>query len=39
MKLKIERLMQTLIGALETQTLDGHLWIVEEGRGRIYQPS
>ena len=35
----IERLMRTLIGALQTQTLDGHLWIVEESRVRIYQPS
>ena len=31
--------MQTITGALQTQTLDGQLWIVEEGRIRIYQPS
>ena len=35
----LQRLMQTLIGALRTQTLDGHLWIVEEGRVRIFQPA
>jgi predicted nuclease of predicted toxin-antitoxin system len=28
----------TLIGALETQTLAGNLWIVEIGRVRIYLP-
>ncbi len=34
----IERLVLTLIGALQTQSLNGHLWIVEEGRIRIFQP-
>lgn len=35
----IERLVKTLIAALRTQVLDGHLWIVEEGRVRVFQPA
>ena len=30
--------MLTLAGALETETLDGNLWIVEIGRIRVYLP-
>jgi len=35
----LNRLLQTLLGAMLTQPLDGHLWIVEEGRVRVYEPS
>lgn len=34
----LHRLLQTLIGALLTQPLEGHLWIVEEGRVRVFDP-
>ena len=32
----IDRLVQTLIGALAEEPFDGRLWIVEEGRVRIH---
>jgi len=35
----LNRLLQTLLGAMLTQPLDGHLWIVEEGRVRVYEPT
>lgn len=35
----LHRLLQTLIGAMQTQPLDGHLWIVEEGHVRVFDPS
>lgn len=35
----LHRLVATLIGALKTQPLDGHLWIVEEGRIRVFEPT
>jgi hypothetical protein len=35
----MNRLLQTLMGAMLTPTLSGHLWIVEEGRVRVYDPS
>lgn len=35
----MNRLLQTLMGAMLTQPLSGHLWIVEEGRVRVYDPS
>jgi len=31
--------LQTLIGALKTQPIEGQLWIVEEGRVRVFDPS
>lgn len=31
--------IQTLATAVETQSIDGQLWIVELGRVRIYQPN
>jgi predicted nuclease of predicted toxin-antitoxin system len=34
----IEKLVRTLISAMETQDIEGKLWIVEEGRLRIFQP-
>jgi len=34
----LHRLLATLIGALKTQPFEGSLWIVEEGRIRIYEP-
>ena len=33
----LSELLQTLIGALEREQLDGCLWIIEIGRLRIYQ--
>lgn len=33
----LSELMQTLVGALEREQLDGRLWIVEIGRLRIHQ--
>jgi hypothetical protein len=33
----IERLLRTLIAALERDLVEGKLWIVEDGRIRIYQ--
>lgn len=38
-QMALERLLQTLIGAMQSQPLDGHLWIVEEGRVRVFEPS
>jgi hypothetical protein len=35
----LHRLLQTLIGPMQTQPLDDHLWIVEEGRVRVFDPS
>jgi len=35
----LHRLLQTLMGALKTQPIDGHWWIVEEGRVRVFDPS
>jgi len=35
----LHRLLQTLIGALKTQPIEGQLWIVEEGRVRVFDPS
>lgn len=34
----LHRLLATFAGALETQPFEGALWIVEEGRIRIYEP-
>jgi len=34
----LNRLPATLIGALETQPFTGQLWIVEEGRVRVFDP-
>lgn len=34
----IHRLLATLIGALKTQPFEGFLWIVEEGRVRVFEP-
>lgn len=34
----LERLIQTLIVALRMHSLEGHLWVVEESRVRIFQP-
>lgn len=31
----LDRLVQTLVHALETEPLEGRLWIVEEGRFRV----
>lgn len=33
----LNELLQTLVGALEREQLDGRLWIIEIGRLRIYQ--
>ena len=33
----LDDLLHTLVGALQRERLDGHLWIVEVGRVRIYQ--
>lgn len=35
----LHRLLATLVGALNTQSFEGHLWIVEEGRVRVFEPS
>jgi predicted nuclease of predicted toxin-antitoxin system len=32
------RLLGTLIGALKTQPFEGSLWIVEDGRVRVFEP-
>jgi predicted nuclease of predicted toxin-antitoxin system len=34
----LHRLLSTLIGALKTQPFEGSLWIVEEGRVRVFEP-
>ncbi|MEO5715241.1 MAG: DUF5615 family PIN-like protein [Luteolibacter sp.] len=34
----LNRLLATLIGALKTQPFMGSLWIVEEGRVRVFEP-
>ena len=34
----LHRLLATLIGALKTQPFAGSLWIVEEGRVRVFEP-
>ena len=34
----LNRLLATFIGALKTQPLEGQLWIVEEGRIRVFEP-
>jgi predicted nuclease of predicted toxin-antitoxin system len=34
----LHRLLTTLIGALKTQVFEGALWIVEEGRVRVFDP-
>lgn len=34
----LHRLLTTLIGALKTQPFVGSLWIVEEGRVRVFEP-
>lgn len=34
----LDRLVETLIRALKDEPLDGRLWIVEDGRIRVYQP-
>lgn len=35
----LDRLIASLIGALKTLPLDGQLWIVEEGRIGVFEPS
>jgi predicted nuclease of predicted toxin-antitoxin system len=34
----LHRLLATLLGALKTQPFEGSLWIVEEGRVRVFEP-
>ena len=34
----LHRLLATLVGALKTQPFEGALWIVEEGRVRVFEP-
>lgn len=34
----LHRLLATLVRALETQPFEGALWIVEEGRVRVFEP-
>lgn len=34
----LHRLLATLIGALKSQPFEGSLWIVEEGRVRVFEP-
>ena len=34
----LQRLLATLIGALKAEPFEGSLWIVEEGRVRVFEP-
>ena len=34
----LQRLLSTFAAALETQNFDGALWIVEDGRIRVFDP-